>query len=538
MKKNCEEKMMEEKMSIEARKELLVCVREKYEQEKKMNRVKLLDGLIAATGYERKYAIRLLNKKEKDISTEKSHRIKKPKYDEAVRKSLITLWYSANQICSKRLVPFLPELIEKLEKCGHLSLTEDVRNKLSSLSSATMDRLLKSEKIIQKKGFPTTRPGSLIKKQITVRTFFDWNETTPGFMEGDLVAHCGESVEGSFLNTLVLTDIASTWTEFLPLLRKSETDVIEGIKGAQDLLPFPLIGLDTDNGSEFINYELLNFCEREKITFTRSRAYRKNDQAHVEEKNGSIVRRIIGYDRYEGEKAWVALAELYATLRLYINFFQPSMKLISKYRVDSKVRKKYDTAQTPYQRVMSSLCVEEKIKEVLKRNYEKLDPINLLNLLKKQQNKFFEHAWKKGEKNSFKEAQKIKNEKDFMDMKKEAEEKTQKENERKLPSLEYYARTKKPQKKSSRERNWRTRKDPFETIWGELEIRLEICPQSTAKSLLENLIQEKPNQFNIKHLRTLQRRVSDWRKKQPGYEQSTSKGRKNHFLSLALEANA
>ena len=234
----------------------------------------------------------------------------------------------------------------------------------------------------------------MIKKQIQVRTFADWNNASPGFVEADLVAHCGGRVDGSFLNTLVLTDIASAWTEFLPLLRKSEEDVVGALKVAQKLLPFSLLGLDTDNGSEFINYKLLKFCEEQKITFTRSRAYHSNDQAHVEEKNGSIVRRIMGYDRYEGNEAWNALAALYAKLRLYVNFFQPSMKLLSKQRCGTKIRKLYDKAQTPYQRLSLSPHINEEIKANLKKQYETLDPLSLLQELKDLQGQFFQYAWK------------------------------------------------------------------------------------------------------------------------------------------------
>ena len=211
---------------------------------------------------------------------------------------LLTVWYAANQICSKRLVPFIPELVASLEKFGHLSLTVSMRQQLLSISSASVDRLLKVERQQTKKGLSTTKPGSLLKKQIQVHTFMDWDEVIPGFCEADLVAHCGDRVNGTFLNTLVLTDITSGWTEFLALLKRSEADVIAALKIAQKLLPFPLLGLDTDNGSEFINYELLKFCKSQQITFTRSRAYRKNDQAHVEEKNGSIVRRLnVSQDR-------------------------------------------------------------------------------------------------------------------------------------------------------------------------------------------------------------------------------------------------
>ena len=190
----------------------------------------------------------------------------------------------------------------------------------------------------------TTRPGNLLKRQIRVRTFTEWDQVRPGFFEADLVAHCGESAEGSFLHTLVLVDIASGWTECMALLRRSEADVIGALNAVRQALPFPLLGLDTDNGSEFINYELLRYCREEEITFTRSRPYRKNDQAHVEEKNGSVVRRLIGYDRYEGVKAWRALTELYSVLRWYQNFFQPSMKLLRKQRHGAQLRKFYDQA--------------------------------------------------------------------------------------------------------------------------------------------------------------------------------------------------
>lgn len=207
----------------------------------------------------------------------------------------------------------MPELIRVLEHHQYFHVSPEVRHKLLNLSVATTDRLLKSEREAQSagNGISTTRPGSLLKKQIQIRTFADWDDVSPGFLEGDLVAHCGDSVEGSFLNTLVLTDIATGWTEFLPLLFKSSQGVVHGIDIILKLLPFPLLGIDTDNESEFINYDLLNFCKHHEITFTRSRAYKKNHQAHVEEKNGSIVRRIVGYSRYEGIQAWNALVDLY-----------------------------------------------------------------------------------------------------------------------------------------------------------------------------------------------------------------------------------
>ena len=206
-----------------------------------------------------------------------------------------------NQICSKRLVPFLPALVAAMERHGHLRLPSDVRTRLLSISPATVDRLLRPERVRINKSVSTTRSGSLLKHQVPVRTFADWDDVVPGFLEADLVAHCGGNTNGAFLNTLTLVDISTGWLECIPLLRKSAGDVIDGLCIADDLLPFPLQGLDTDCGSEFINYEkittaiavlyLLDYCEKRSITFTRARTHRKNDQAHVEEKNGSVVRK-------------------------------------------------------------------------------------------------------------------------------------------------------------------------------------------------------------------------------------------------------
>ena len=317
------------RMSLETRRELLEQLKERYRWANRSERSRILDDFTASTDYARKHAIVLLNTSCPVRAPQPSRR---RKYDEQVRQALTQLWNVANQICSKRLVPFLPDLIESMRRHGHLSLPKEVHSKLLTISPATMDRLLKPERAKLHKTLSATRPGSLLKKQIRVRTFADWDEGLPGFFEADLVVHCGESMAGSYLHTLVLVDIATGWTECVALLRRSEADVIGALTAVSKRLPFPLLGLDTDNGSEFINYEMLKFCRREQITFTRSRAYKKNDQAYVEEKNGSVVRRLIGYDRYEGLEAWRALTKLYSVLRDYQNFFQPSMKLQSKSR--------------------------------------------------------------------------------------------------------------------------------------------------------------------------------------------------------------
>ena len=313
----------------------------------------------------------------------------------AVRLALVAVWKAANRICARRLMPFLPDFVAALERFGHLSLNEEVREHLLAMSPATADRLLYHERHPAGSTISTTRRGKLLKHQIPVRTFFDWNDLAPGFVEADLVAHCGESAEGAYLNTLTLTDIATGWTECMALIRRSESDVSAAIHAVRQRLPFPLLGLDTDNGGEFINYDLFRYCEREKITFTRSRAYRKNDQAHVEEKNGSVVRRLVGYDRYEGIEAWRSLTALYGVLRLYVNFFQPSAKLLSKERKEGRTTKRYDKAQTPYQRILSSTAVGEDGKTQLRASYERLDPAVILRELEHLQDRFWEHAHKK-----------------------------------------------------------------------------------------------------------------------------------------------
>lgn len=349
---------MKAKMSIESRLELAAQVGPRYRKSSASEKTAVLNEFVASTGYSRKHAIRILRRQEQPKVRPKRHRQKK--YGREVREALIEVWEAANGICSKRLIPFLPDLLEALERHGRLILRPSIKQKLLTLSHSTMDRLLIIEG--KCKGISFTRGGSLLKKQIPIRTFADWNEVESGFLEADLVAHCGDTVSGQFLQTLTLTDIYSGWTEPVCILRKSEEEVIEAINQVRVVLPFPIVGLDTDNGTEFINRGLVQYCETNNITFTRSRPYKKNDQCHVEEKNGSVVRRAVGYHRYEGELAQDAFNQVYAVLRLYVNFFQPSMKLLSKERLHASVRKKYDQAKTPYRRLIDSHDVKAEIK--------------------------------------------------------------------------------------------------------------------------------------------------------------------------------
>ena len=524
-------------MSVTTRKELLRHIQARYQNSNSRDKSKILDEFCTLTTYGRKYAIHLLSLEDNGPRYNRTEkRLKSKKYNEAILQALLTLWNAANQICSKRLVPFIPDLLCTLERFGHISLPEDVRNRLLSISPATVDRLLETVRKEGKKGLCTTASGSLLKQQIKIRTFSDWNDVVPGFFEGDLVAHCGTTTQGVYLNTLVITDIASTWTEFFPLLVKGEAEVISALRVAQALLPFILLGLDTDNGSEFINYALLEFCKSNAITFTRSRAYKKNDQAHVEERNGSIIRRLIGYDRYEGLDAYNALSELYAVLRLYVNFFQPSLKLLSKKREGAKVTKKYDKAKTPYQRLMLSSHITLDEKNKLKQQYNQLDPVELLKKLVDLQNNFWKHAWKPTDDNALaiSETEALINEithskinevkiaqcMDSIDTVggqnvSESNHSSQQSVTKVIPqssnNIRRYRHTKKPRKNLGRPLTWRTCPDAFVNEWVQIKIQLELNPSVTAKMILENLIKNKPDEFNINQLRTLQRRVSQWR---------------------------
>ena len=502
---------MRQKMSLRSCRELLDRLTPRYRISTWKEKGLILDEFVSGTGYDRKHSVKLLNRGIQGKPPKK--RIPPRRYDAPVRLALVTVWKAANRICSKRLMPFLPDFVTALERFGHISLIREVRKRLLAMSPATADRLLYQERHTSAGStISTTRRGKLLKHQIPIRTFFDWNDLAPGFMEADLVAHCGDKAEGAYLNTLTMTDIATGWTECLALIRRSEADVSAGIHAVRQRLPFPLLGLDTDNGGEFINYDLLHYCEKEKITFTRSRAYRKNDQAHVEEKNGSVVRRLVGYDRYEGMDAWQALTALYEVLRLYVNFFQPSVKLLSKERTEGRTTKRYDKAQTPYQRILRSTAVGEDRKIQLRDSYERLDPVVLLKELEHLQDRFWEHAHKKGS--------------PVADIEAACDLTTQNPNPPKPvvtptapvaetstaahKTVRTYRRTRKP----SPPRTYRTRTDPFADVWRPIQLQLEIDPSRSAKELLLDLQQRYPGKYTHGQLRTLQRRIKQHRREQ------------------------
>jgi len=365
-------------MSLKSKHELLEVVRPRYLKANKIEKQKMLDEFTAATGYHRKHAIRVL----KNQSQVQNHHNRKTKtyktlYRGEVVQVLEQIWEIYGHICSKRLQPFLPEAIKVLERCKEIEFSNDTKELLLKISSASIDRCLRPVRIKTPHGLSTTKPGSLLKNLIPVRTFTEWDAEQPGFMEIDLVAHCGNTTEGQYLNTLTCTDISTGWTDVTALPRRSKEAVSQAIHLMRQRLPFPLLGIDSDNGSEFINDLLYGYCLDEKITFTRSRPYKKNDQAHVEQKNWSVVRHTVGYDRWETDQEFAILESIYSDLRLYINFFQPSFKLIAKERIGNKTIKRYDTAKTPYQRVLERKDISLESKARLMNLYVQLNPAEL-----------------------------------------------------------------------------------------------------------------------------------------------------------------
>ncbi|PKO05500.1 MAG: transposase [Chloroflexi bacterium HGW-Chloroflexi-3] len=321
-------------------------------------------------------AIRVLKHGPKAKGLKKSGRRKI--YQGEVVQVLEQIWEIYGRICSKRLHPFLPEGVQILERCDELCLSPETKQLLLSMSRATIDRCLKKARFTHPQhGISTTKPGGLLKQAIQIRTFTPWEDERPGFLEIDLVAHCGSTVEGIYLNTLTATDLATGWTECLALANKTQAAVSQAISKLRHDLPFPLLGLDSDNGSEFINNTLYRYCLAEQITFTRSRPYQKNDQAHVEQKNWSVVRHTVGYDRLDTPAELKLLSSIYSDLRLYINFFQPVLKLVGKDRIDGKTIRKYDRAKTPYRRVLNIDELPLDMKARLTAQYMKLNPVSL-----------------------------------------------------------------------------------------------------------------------------------------------------------------
>ena len=481
------------RISMATRKELIEAVSARYRAGSTSEKARILDEFVAVSGYHRKHAIRVLG------SDGEHNRPKPPRnrlYDEAVRQALIVLWEASDRLCGKRLKALIPVLTEAMERHGHLELDPEIRAKLRIVSAATIDRALGETRFhIDGQLKRRVGGGAAIRRSVPVRTFADWGDPPPGFFEVDMVEHCGGTkAGGDFVHSLVLTDIASGWTECVAMPVRDQSLVVEALRIVAADLPFTMLGVDTDNDSAFMNQTVFDYCRDHRIEQTRSRAYKKNDQAWVEQKNGAVVRRLVGYGRLSGIAATQALVQLYAASRLYVNFFQPSFKLKSKTRLGARVSKTYHPPATPCDRLLASSRVSETVKRQLEAQFAGLDPVRLLCDIRSAQQMLSDMAacgapppgqpqtemaafieglataWKNGE----------------------------------------VRPTHRKQTKATRW--WRTRTDPFADVWPVVEGWLLSEPTATAKELLERLARLVPDAYAGKaQLRTLQRRIKAWR---------------------------
>lgn len=385
------------RLTMTERKAVTAVLRARYRRASKKEKGRLLDELVELSGYHRCYAAGLLGGQGARLRQcgriERQPRQRLRLYDAAVLAALRRVWAIMDGICGKRLAAVLPETIAVLERHGELRLEAAVRRKLCAISAATIDRLLAPERRrLSLRGRSGTKPGTLLKHQIPIRTFAEWDQTQPGFVEIDLVGHDGGLSHGDFCQSLDVTDVASGWTETQAVLNKAQVWVFEALQEIRARLPFALKGIDSDNGSEFINHELLRYAEQERLSFTRGRAWKKNDGCFVEQKNYSVVRRAVGYARHEGSVQLRLLNELYAELRLYTNFFQPVMKLLRKERRGAKVKKTYDRPRTPYRRLLESTALDERAKRQLRTQYESLNPAELKRRISRLQERLLKLA--------------------------------------------------------------------------------------------------------------------------------------------------
>jgi hypothetical protein len=367
-------------MAIQSRLELAKAASVRYVKGTKKGKGLILDEFCSNTGLSRKHALRLL--RNPPGPRNKLRRVKRRVYGEPEQMALRRLWPLAGYSSAKRTVASLRDLIDACERHGEWIPEEGVRHKLLAMSASTCERLLKPLRRIRPKGISLTRAGNHLRNQIAVRLGTDWDEAGPGYLEGDLVEHCGGSNCGNFHYTLTLTDIALGWTELTPLASKGQLSTVAALEFACRRMPVLVKGVDFDNGSEFINHHMKAFCEKNGLKLTRGRPYVKNDGCRVEQKNGAIVRRHVGYGRLDAPEHLCTLKELYGVLRLLINFFEPSARLMRIRTKDGKTRKAYDDPKTPYRRLLESPLVSEAVKEAATQKYLTLNPVSLRNQLK------------------------------------------------------------------------------------------------------------------------------------------------------------
>jgi hypothetical protein len=480
---------MKKEISRQSKLELTEAIRQRYLSASKSEKTRILDEFVAMTKYHRKHAIRVLTTDNQQSAQERP--CGKRIYDEAVKEALIVLWEASDRICGKRLKAILPILVEAMERNGHLDLDAEVQSRLLQMSASTIDRLLTSVRQ-QAKGRKKKRNApKKASKQIPVKTFADWDEAIPGELEIDFVVHCGDTTSGSCIHSLVGTDVCSGWTEAVPLLAREQSLTAEGLDVIAGRFPVPVIGLNPDNDGAFINDTLLDYCEGKGLKFTRSRPHQKNDQAWVEQKNGAVIRRFVGYDRFSGVVAAQLFGQLYRALRLYVNYFQPSFKLLEKTREGAKVTRKYSKPMTPADRLLEHPMVSVKDKDALRSERALLDPIKLLHEIRETQAALAAITSPGFANRPGRDLE------EFLAQ---------------LSGLWREGEVRPTHRKAQdTPRYWRTRPDPFEDVWLEVLYWLGEDPDATAKSLFERLMVKYPGKFQSGQLRTLQRRVKEWR---------------------------
>jgi len=485
------------KISMRARREVALVVAERYRAAGRGEKGRILDELCPITGWHRKHAIRVLASCEKQISVQPRQR--RRVYGPSIREALIELWEASDRLCGKRLVVMIPTLLPALERHGRVKLCAEERELVLRASAATVDRVL-SEVKVAAAGGRRRRAGfsSAVRRQVPVRTFNDWGTPPPGYCEADLVAHGGTSVSGAFIQTLTMVDVATGWTECFPLIVREAALVVETIERAQHLFPWCIRGLDFDNDSAFMNDVVVPWCRSREIEVTRSRAYKKNDQAFVEQKNGAIVRRLVGYGRFEGIEAARTLARLFAAARLHINFFQPSFKLKEKRREGAKMIKRYHAPATPYERALAHPALDEAVKRELREMYRALDPVALLAQMREAQTELGRRVDQRAGTINAAVAP--------------------------APSITIFARGlgadwKKGEQRAIHRRPYVRRKPvtprasmlhPYVSL---IEEWLAAAPHLSAVDILVRIGKHVPDRFNKRQLRTVQRLVKRWRAK-------------------------
>ena len=487
---------MGQKITGSTRRELITHLKDRYQKSGKREKGLILDEFIKLTKCHRKHAIRLLGG-DLSPSANSSAPVSRKIYDEAVREALTAIWEAADRICGKRLQAVMPDFVDSLQRHGHLSLDPELERKLLTISAASIDRLLSP--VRQKaRGRSKYRRNHkpYVKDGIPVRTFSDWKEPTPGYFEIDFVVHNGGIASGSCVHTLAFTDVSSGWTECVALVVREQSLVVEAIQAVQPLLPVRLLGIDTDNDSSFMNETVIDYCTKNHIELTRSRPYLKNDQAWIEQKNGAVVRHFVGYRRLTGILATKVLGRLHRVTGLYVNFFQPSFKLREKTRVGSKVHRSYFPPATPADRLLNSRIVNDGVKEHLIELKATLDPVRLLHSIRELQETLA--ALADTNRAGGRGAPSSKSLSEFLSQ---------------LPRLWKEGEVRATHRETpASPRSWRTRKDPFETVWPELLDWLQHDPDITANELFEKLRSRYPDRYFDGQLKTLQRRVQGWRR--------------------------